>query len=92
MFVEDYDEVSTAMLCLMSEQELKEAEIESEKEFGYSDEVALDDYDACSIVLDESDTDPVGVEAEDAIDVEQELFSDDEDGDLIDLVASDESI
>ena len=89
---EEYDEVSTAMLCLMSEQELQEAENESEKEFGYQDEVELDYCDGYSIVLDESDTDPIGMEAEEAIDAEQDLFSDDEDGELIDLLSSSDEV
>lgn len=91
---DEFDEVDVAMMCTMNEQEEYFMNRDIEYGFQYSDEVQLEnDYqniDARDILLDESDTDPIGMEAEDDLDAEQDILIGDneDDDDLIDMVAS----
>ena len=92
---DEFDEVDIAMTCSLTEQEEYFMNKDIENGYQYSDEVELEsaEINASHILLDESDTDPIGMEAEDELDAEQEvLFGDeDEDNELIDMIASNEN-
>lgn len=87
----EFDEVDIAMSCMMSESEFSNLEIESQKELTYAENVAIEESGIATLgmVLDESETDPIGLGAEEDIDTEQELLlgEDEDDDELIDLVS-----
>ena len=87
----EFDEVDIAMSCMMSESEFSNLEIESQKELTYAENVAIEESSITTLgmVLDESETDPIGLGAEEDIDTEQELLlgEDEDDDELIDLVS-----
>lgn len=87
----EFDEVDIAMSCMMSESEFSNLEIESQKELTYAENVAIEESSIATLgmVLDESETDPIGLGAEEDIDTEQELLlgEDEDDDELIDLVS-----
>lgn len=86
----EFDEVDVAMSCLMTEEEYLKLEQASEEELTYTEDLAIEEsnVDTMSILLDESETDYIGLGAEEDIDVEQELLSGlDDDDELIDLVS-----
>ena len=86
----EFDEIDIAMTCLMSEADFFELENASNQEITYIESMNIEEsnIDSLSILLDESETDPIGLEAEEDIDVEQELLlGEDDDDELIDLVS-----
>lgn len=84
---DEHDELDSMLLC-SSEKEYNAIEEEYNKPLS-----ALENYieerpiDCLDINIDESDVSPIGSEAEEIIDVNNDLFlGDDEDNELIDLV------
>lgn len=85
----EFDEVDVAMSCLMTEAEYLEVEQSSNKELTYTESLEIEsNVDTLDILLDESETDPIGLGADEDIDTEQELLLGlDDDDDLIDMVS-----
>lgn len=87
----EFDEVDTAMMCLLTDEQERFAESDINSELTYSEGVAIeeayDNIDRLNIILDESETDPIDMEISDDLDAESDLLMDDEDGELIDMLS-----